>query len=201
MSAIGSVVVITIMTSSVVAAVVTYFLNATKEHVFFMRQKAESLYLSVERHHRSLSSHYIIAYPVLKNEISYNEYLDLQNTNLIRTNKDSADALDMATMLINVYFSDLTIHLNGYAAARGNINEILSAHKLACKRGDTDGGRWFKQFHEAVNELDHTAKAFKQAILSEAVKLALAAQLWPRSLRLPALWLRVKTAHSKIKGA
>ena len=182
----------TVTASGVLAAVVAYGLNATKEHVFFMRQKAEALYLSVESYHRLLSSHYIISYRVLKNEISYNDYLDLQNSNLGRTNKDSAAALEMATMLINVYFSDLRAHLHGYTAARGNISDILSDHKLAYKRGDTDGGRWFRQFHEAMKELDRTAKAFKQAILPEAVKLAPAAQLWPRSLTLPALWSRVK---------
>ena len=54
----------------VLAAVVAYRLNATKEHVFFMRQKAEALYLSIERYDRSLGSYFVPDYGVLKNEIS-----------------------------------------------------------------------------------------------------------------------------------
>ena len=37
--------ILTIVTSGVVAAGVTYFPNSTKEQVFFIRKKAEDLYL------------------------------------------------------------------------------------------------------------------------------------------------------------
>ena len=189
----------TITASGVLAAVVAYRLNATKEHVFFMRQKAEALYLSIERYDRALGSHFVTYYGVFKNEISYDQLFDLKISSSGGASNNSAGALDTATMLINVYFSNLRLQLDGYTSSRENINQIIAAHKRAYKSGDTDGGRWFKQFDEAMKELVRTAKAFKQAILFEAVKLAPADQLWPRSLTLSALWSRVKRFVPKMK--
>lgn len=173
--------IITIAASGVLAAVVAYRLNATKEHVFFMRQKVEALYLAIERYDRSLSSHFIGYYNVLKNEISYNDLLDHQ---IKRGGDDNSlgGSLDTVTMLINVYFPDLKPHLDAYIAAREGIGEVLADHKRAYKQGETDGTRWFMPFHEALRELDRVAKAFKQAVLAEATALAPVDRLLPRTL-------------------
>ncbi|MFQ5757932.1 MAG: hypothetical protein ACE5H7_17805 [Acidiferrobacterales bacterium] len=184
--------IITIAASGVLAAVVAYRLNATKEHVFFMRQKAEALYLAIERYDRTLGSHFVPYYSVIKNEITYNELLDLQIKDRGSAGSDSASALDAAIMLINVYFPNLKPHLDRYTTARECINKILADHKRAYKQGDTDGAPWFNPFHEAVQELDRVAAEFKQAVIAEAGKLAPAERLWPRSLTLPAVRARIE---------
>jgi hypothetical protein len=52
--------------------------------------------------------------------------------------------------------------------------------------------RWFKPFHDAMQELIHAAEAFKQAVIAEAVKLAPAERLWPPSLTLAAVRARTE---------
>ena len=178
--------VFTVVASGVLATIIAYQLNATKEHVFFMRKKVEALYLAIERYDRSLSVHFLSYYSLLKNEISYNDLLDLQikrDSNSI----GSGEALETATMLINVYFSDLKFHLDRYMTVCEGINKIIANHKRAYKGGDSDGTPWLKQFDEAIQELDRTSDAFKQAVIAEAVALAPAGRFWPQALRFSVL--------------
>lgn len=178
--------IITIAASGVFAAVIAYRLSATKDHVFFMRRKVEELYLSLERYDRSLSSYFVSYYALLRNEISYNDLLDLQVKRGGETSH-SGDSLDSTTMLVNVYFPELKSHLDAYTSARKAIHDVLAEHKRAYKEGDTDCTRWFKPFHKALGELESVAATFKQAILGEAAALAPAARLWPQSLTVSAL--------------
>ena len=177
--------IISIAASGVVSALIAYRLNATREHVFFMRQKAEELYLALERYDRSLGSHFITYYGLLKNEISYNELFEIHKKN--RVDSGSGDSLDTATMLINVYFVGLKSHLDAYISARTNIRNILADHNRAYKKGETDGSPWYQLFHRALLEFEGIAVAFKQAILDEAMALAPAERLWPQSLTIRAL--------------
>ncbi|MGO8865994.1 MAG: hypothetical protein ACLQME_05780 [Alphaproteobacteria bacterium] len=192
--------IITIIASGVFAAVVAYRLNATKEHVFFMRQKAEALYLAIERYNRALSSYFVPHYDVIKNKITWNELLDIQIKGRGSAGRDSAGALDTTIMLINVYFTELKPHLDHYSAARENIHEIIADYKRAYKKGDTDGIRWFKPFDEGLRELDRSAEAFKQAVLVEAIRLAPAERLWPQSLTLRAIFARIGSILRIKKG-
>jgi hypothetical protein len=184
--------IFTIAASGVLAAIVAYRLNATKEHVFFMRQKAEALYLAIERYDRALGSYFVPYYSVIKSEITYNELFDLQIKDRSRAASDSASALDTVIMLTNVYFPDLKPHLDHYTAARESINKILADHKRAYKTGDTDSAPWFNPFHESVQQLGHAAETFKQSVIAEAVALAPAGRLWPRSLTLSAMRGRIE---------
>jgi len=185
--------ILTIAVSGVVAAVVAYAPNATKEHVFFMRQKAEALYLAIERYDRSLGSHFLPYYRVIKNEIGYNELLDRQIKDYASVGCESADGLDATTSLVNIYFLDLRPHLDRYTAARDTINALLVDHKRACKPGDTGGTPWFKPLHEAMQDLNTAAEAFKEAIVAEARDLAPAERLWPQAFTLASV-------RSVIKG-
>ena len=162
--------IITIAASGVLASVVAHRLNATKEHVFFMRRKVEELYLALERYDRRLSAHFVGYYGVLKNEITYNDLLDLQNSRG-KFNNDLDHSIETSIMLVSVYFPELKQRLNSYIDARDAIHEILADHKRAYKRGDIDGTRWVEPFHDSLLNLDHIAAELKEAILSEAVAL------------------------------
>jgi hypothetical protein len=87
---------LTVAASGVVAALIAYRLNATKEHVFFLRQKIESLYLSIEKYDKKLGSHFIPYYSVFRNEISYNDALNLTMSSAKSEGNDSGEALDVS---------------------------------------------------------------------------------------------------------
>lgn len=81
---------LTVVMSGVVAAMVTYHLNTTKEHVFFMRRKGDELYLAAESYDRNLTSHFVSAYRVIKGEISWNDFLDLVIKNADRNDREAS---------------------------------------------------------------------------------------------------------------
>ncbi len=185
--------IITIFASGVLAAVIAYRLNATKEHVFFLRQKAEALYLAIEHYDRMLTCNFFPYYALFENKIDYNEVLDSNiKSGEGSAQEDSGSSYETAQLLVNVYFRDLKPHLQAYESARGAVNEILAEHQRCYKQGDTDGWRWLEPFHEAMLELDKVASAFKQAAIDEAAKLALANRLWPQSLTYSGLRLQVR---------
>jgi hypothetical protein len=165
---------VTVVMSGVVAAVVTYRLNTTKEHVFFMRKKGEELYLAAETFDRSLSSYFLPGYSVVKGEISWNEFLDLTIEN---ANKSDNEASRQVLMLVDIYFPQLQPAFDKYLEQRTTLNGILHEHKRAFKAG-TVGTEFFKPFHQAMGELDVRAKEFKQAMIIEIRKFATSGPLW-----------------------
>jgi hypothetical protein len=93
----------TILMSGVVSTIVTYYLNRNKEHAFFMRSKAEALYLAADDYGRDFASNLICYFPVTREEHDYNKMLDLQQTNK-PTKKHGG--FETMTMLANIYFPE-----------------------------------------------------------------------------------------------
>ncbi len=63
----------TILMSGVIATIATYRLNTNRDHIFFMRQKAEELYLAAGQYDKILSGYVLTNYPLFKNKITYDE--------------------------------------------------------------------------------------------------------------------------------
>jgi hypothetical protein len=167
---------LTIVMSGVVAAGVTYFLNANKEQVFFLRKKAEDLFLAAERFDKSLGIHFISAYPLIKGEIGYDEFHDMV---IERGKQESGENYEAVLMLTRIYFPDLEQKLNAWMDIRTKLNGILSEHKRAYKADPTT---FFNSFHRAVGELNQTSEAFKLAVVNQARLVAGSDALWPRQL-------------------
>ena len=164
-----------ILLSGVVATLVTYRLNTTKEHVFFMRRKTEELYLAVEGFDRSLSTYFLAAYPLVKGEISWNDFHDLSIKN---DDRRDAEASLQVLMLIDIYFPDIKPIFDKYLEQRDTLGRILSEHKRAYKAG-TVSREFFEPFHRAMLDLASRSKELKHAALAEARKFASADRLWP----------------------
>jgi hypothetical protein len=184
--------ILTIAASGVVAAMIAYYLNSTKEHVFFMRQKIEALYLAFERYDKFLTSYYIPYYAVIDNQITYNDALDLEIKNAPAGGQESANGLDTTTMLVHVYFPHLRPQLERYIGVRDTLNKTLTEHKRAYKRGQTDGTPWRKPLNKGMRDLDFAATALKDGILVEARGLAPAARLWPEAITPAVVMPKVK---------
>ncbi|MEX0922729.1 MAG: hypothetical protein WDZ84_08130 [Rhodovibrionaceae bacterium] len=163
--------IITIGASGVLATIVAFRLNATKEHVIFMRQKIESLYMNVEKYERSMNGYFVSYYILFKNEISYNELYDIQK-NSFEDGKGPGEALEKSKMLVSVYFPSLKPNFHKYLEHRKKLNSIIVKHKRAYECGETDGTPWLEPFDRAFTSMDLAAEALKQGILEEAIHLA-----------------------------
>jgi hypothetical protein len=168
---------LTILMSGVVAAVVTYRLNTTREHVFFMRKKAEELYLAVDQYDRVLSSHFLPGYSLIKGELDWNQFNDLA---IKHADKSHVDASLQMMMLIQIYFPNIQPFLDKYSEQREALNSILWAHKREFKRG-RDGTKFLKPFDDAMKKLILASDNLKKAIIAEARTFAVTDMLSPRS--------------------
>jgi hypothetical protein len=173
--------IVAILMSGVVACVVTYRLNTTKDHVFFMRQKAEQLFLATEKYDKDLGTNYIQYYQLLKGEISYNGFLDLNN-DWLNKNKNMGACHEQMSMLTLIYFPSLEKHLENYTNARDAVNKIIADHKRAYKTGE-DGEEFLQPFNEALGELIRQAETLKASIVTEARRFATTETFWPESLK------------------
>jgi hypothetical protein len=170
---------LTVVMSGVVAAVVSYLLNTGKEQAFFMRRKGEELYLAAEAYERNLAKHFLPGYAVVKGEMSWNDYLDLEIKN---ADKNDKEASLQVLMLIDIYFPQLQTEFKKYSDQRDLLNKILNDHKRAYKAGNV-GREFFRPFHEAMIQLDTRGKELKQAIITEARKCANSRVLSPWTLK------------------
>lgn len=157
--------IITVFMSGVIAAVVTYRLNMNKDHVFFMRQKAEELYLATERYDKILSGYFLTFYPLFSDELEYNDVFDLQ---IKKSGQGSSHDHELMTMLTRIYFPEIEPLYDRFSEAREEANKIVAAHKRAYKAGKAGGVNWTRPFTESLVDLDAAAEAFKSAIVAQA---------------------------------
>jgi hypothetical protein len=164
-----------ILMSGVVATLATYYLNTTKEQTFYMRRKAEELYLAFELYDRSLSGYYLPAYGLVKGKISWNDF-----NNLVIKNADEKqrEASRQVIMLVDIYFPNVRGFFEQYSKQRDTLNSILSDHKRAYEAGDA-ATKFFKPFHDAMGRLCHSGEEVKSAIIVEGRRFANNDQLWP----------------------
>ena len=155
----------TVLTSGVASSIVTYRLNRDKEQVFFMRQKAEALYLAADEFGRSLSSHLISFFPVAQGKLDYNQMLDVQNA---RPPSKQNGGYETLVMLISIYFPEVEPELQALDAIRDRLGEVRSAHKQAYVEGEGVDPVWVAAFAELGGKLDLVIKNLKVAIVHAA---------------------------------
>jgi len=173
--------ILTIVMSGVAATAVTYLLNSRKEQVFFMRKKAEDLYLAAEGFDKNLSIHFLRALPLLNDKIDYNTYHDLI---ISSDNKDGGEKHETVLMLVQIYFPETEPEFNAWMAAKEKLNRILTTHKRAYEAGDRDLSRFIHPYKEAFDEFVSTSNTFKNAVVRSARRLTDPEALWPSNLTL-----------------
>jgi hypothetical protein len=116
----------TVLTSGVMSSVVTYRLNRNKEQTFFMRQKAEALYLAADEFGRDFSKHLITHLPVARGAIDYDQMLDIQ---LANPPDKRQGGFETVAMLASIYFPEVEPQLAALLKARDRLSELRAAHK------------------------------------------------------------------------
>jgi len=155
----------TVIASGVVSSYVMYRLNRNKDQTFFMRQKAEALYLAADEFGRDLSKHVVICLPVAKGELEYNAMLDLQIANAPDKRNGGFETLNM---LANICYPEVLPALKVLLLVRDKFNKLCAVHKQAYKEGAGVGLPWTRQFSELGQEAGQAIEALKTAIIQSA---------------------------------
>jgi hypothetical protein len=163
-----------ILGSGAIAAIVGFALNARKDQAQFMRGKAEELYIAADQFHKMVSGHYLRAYSLIKEEISWDDFNDLTIKN---AKTEDAEASRRVNMLFDIYFPNLVPSFKRYLERRDKLAEILSMHKRMYKNGQNGRGL-LRRFDEAMQALISEAHALKEAVVSEARHRANIDQVW-----------------------
>ncbi len=175
---------LTIIGSGVVAAAVTYLLNSNKEQVFFMRKKAEDLFICADQFATDFVSSHMMAFPLFKGEIKYNDFLDHYiSDGKSREGSSGKSARDM-NMLTQIYFVQLMPLLQEWEKRRAIVNKVMQDHKREYKRGGTDPAEDVPRLQAALMHEGKAAEAFIAGVVAEGQKLAASDVLWPESVRL-----------------
>ncbi|MBL8554592.1 MAG: hypothetical protein JNL41_09970 [Phenylobacterium sp.] len=167
--------VATVLTSGVSSAVVTYRLNRSKEQTFFMRRKAEELYLAADEFGRQWTSSMVPLLGVLDGRLDYNQMLDIRQANPIKKDHGGAEMMEMLT---RIYFPEALPELSAIHAARSAYNTLESAHKAAYQDGAGMDPRWKPALMEAMRKADKAVDAFKVKVVRLARVHASAEARW-----------------------
>lgn len=153
-----------ILTSSVVAGLVTFVLNMYKEERILRRQKLESLYLYTSSWIRSLGVFGLNYGFVMKGKLTLNQVNDM----IIKNGHGEKNDFENMNMLVGVYFPRLQGILDELMECRGSLNALTKEFELRYKNGETDGAVFLPDFKEIMDRLDDIEKKFKNAIFQEA---------------------------------
>lgn len=155
----------TVLTSGLVSSIVTYRLNRSKEQTFFMRQKAEALYLAADEFGRDFGAHLLTYLPVARGDIDYNQMLDLQIAKPAKKQQGGAETM---TMLVSIYFPEVQPQLDALLKQRDLWSELRSAHKAAYKEGEGVNSMWVSAFQHSGLDVDRAIKNLQTAIVKSA---------------------------------
>ena len=114
--------VFTIISSGVVASIVTYRLNAGREERIILRKKLEELFIAVDRFHLLLEVEYFMYIKAGWGEITYEDALESSKQRGVSDDR----ALERCEVIVSVYFPQLQNELDGILSARDTLSKTLA---------------------------------------------------------------------------
>jgi hypothetical protein len=159
--------VLTIVMSGVVAAVVTFRLNARREDRQFRRERLEQLFRAFSGFCRVLEVGWSPYINVMAGKIDYNQALDMT----IASGEDDERNLENVEMLVAIYWPELQSHVNALKTVRDDASSLLGEHKARYKAGHTRDKESFDAIGQVIRRLDHVRSCFGEVVRAEAAKL------------------------------
>lgn len=153
--------------SGVVAAVVTFRLNARREDRQFRRERLEQLFRGFVGFCRMLEVNWSAYISVMTGKIDYNQALDMT----IASGKDDERNLENVEMLVAIYWPGLQSHVDALKTVRDDAASVLGEHKARYKAGHTQDKESFDAIGQVITCLDDVRSRFGEAVRAEAAKL------------------------------
>lgn len=157
------------LTSGVVSAVVSHHLTKRMQELEFRRGKIEELFLAVQSWCTAFSAHNVVWPRVMQGVLDYNEALDLQIANPPR----SEGKLEMATMLVNIYFRSLREQLQRLIGSKDSVNSQLRVFQESYRSGGPHSSHagLVRPFHQAMVAFEDEQRRFNDALFEVAERL------------------------------
>lgn len=155
----------TILMSGVASSFVTYRLTRAKEHEFFMRQKAEELYVSIEQFSTMLGISIVRLMGVAARNITF----DQMNDQVIADrDKEWANASRHMEMLVRIYFPEAQKDLMALFAIRSRLSQERLEFKMDYVVTQGESKDWAKRFGALSSDLSKASST----LLNTVVELA-----------------------------
>ncbi len=158
---------LTIVMSGVVAAVVTFRLNARREDRQFRRERLEHLFQAFVGFCKLLEVTWSPYISVMTGKIDYNQALDMT----IASRKDDERHFENIEMLVAIYWPDLQSHVDALKTVRDDASSLLREHKARYKVGHTQDKESFDAIGQVITRLEEVRSSFGEVVRAEAVKL------------------------------
>lgn len=125
-------------------------------------QNLEELYLLINKYCDTLVMHWLPYMKVMKQQISYNDALDLT----ISRDKNDINYYRIE-MLINYYIHSIKPNFQIILDARERVNEILQIHKSEYKNGILDGSRFIEAIQNETGLISEQCSVINQALAAQ----------------------------------
>jgi hypothetical protein len=121
---------LTIVASGVVSGIVTYRLNARRDARRLRRTKLEEFYGAHSAFIRQLSTDWLLHMRVMRNQISYNDALDI----IVNREKTADPPFERAEILVALYFPELDGQFQQLLELRDAAATAINFHKQEYKK-------------------------------------------------------------------
>jgi hypothetical protein len=112
------------MGSGITAALTTYYLNSSKEHVFQRRQKSEDLFRAFDVFNGRMQKYQDNTISLFKGQMSFSEFRE-QLGSFNMHNNDPGHEFREIRMLVGVYFPEISAELDAVLRERENGMDML----------------------------------------------------------------------------
>ncbi len=158
---------LTVVMSGVVAAVVTFKLNARREDRQFQRDRLEHLFRGFVGFCTMLRVYWSPYISVMTGKIDYNQALD----STIAAGKNEERHLEEVEVLIAIYWPELQPPVDALKTVRDDADAVLAEHKARYLAGRTKDKLSLDAMGQVVERLEEVKSSFGKAVRAEAVKL------------------------------
>lgn len=150
-------IVVSMATSSLAAALVTFRLNESKDKRFFLRQKLEDIYVTTNRFSNHLIGHYLKFMPVMLGEYDFNTALDM----VIESGKDARkNDFEKIEMNLRIYFPELLDDFLKLLKIRDVGNTVLNSFKIDYKKGCCYSKKHYSEMKTIIENISYNETIF-----------------------------------------
>lgn len=124
------------------------------------REKLEELYIRLGNWLATLAGHYLSISRVMKDEITYNQYLDL----CIESGGKQSFDFNRIEMIIDVYGDRLREKFDHVIEARNELNEIQNEFRKDYERGLKNGKNFLNRYFAAQRKIEERGRNLKISV-------------------------------------
>lgn len=158
---------LTVVMSGVVAAVVTFRLNARREDRQFRRERLEHLFRGFAGFCTLLTVDWSAQIGFMSGKLDYDQALNVT----IESGKSNERHLENAEMLVAIYWPELQSHVDALKTVRDDASVVIRKHKTQYKPSCAPDTKSLEAMRQLVRRLDEVETRFGEVVRAQAANL------------------------------